>query len=149
MSNKSLTEPLLERGDEAQTDDTAPPSHQQTSSIDNVKEAIQESAQLQHDLEATPSNDPVHTKPQLEYEPSDFDKDPRDPEQEHPEVTKFTSKTPVWQTCPYCNTTSETTAVNVFGKCTCIWVCVLLLLCFPLCWLPFFWKNVSIIAFNV
>lgn len=132
-SKNSLTEPLL--GD-------AECSGAHLPTVDNVREAVEESHQLKQQLEANPSYQPlITTEQQLEYEPSDIDES--EPKQEKIDTIKFTSNEPVWQTCHYCNTTSETTTVHAFGRCTCVWVCILLVLCFPLCWLPFFWKSVS------
>lgn len=134
-SKNALTEPLLDAEEYAEA---------HVSTVDNVREAVEESQQLKEQLETNPSYEPLITKPQLEYEPSDIDT--AETKQENVENTKFTSDEPVWQTCPYCNTTSETTTVNAFGRCTCLWVCILLVLCFPLCWIPFFWKSVSTAA---
>lgn len=128
----SLTEPLLkdDKTDETQHD------------IDNIKNAIKESAKLKEDLDADPSYEPLQVKPKLEYEPESLDV-PMIIAEQHPEEIQFTSNKSVWQTCPYCNTTAETTTVSVCGTITCLWFGVLLVLCFPLCWIPLVCKNVS------
>ncbi|KAL3779945.1 hypothetical protein ACHAWO_012801 [Cyclotella atomus] len=105
-SKNSLTEPLLE-------DAECSGAHLPT--VDDVREAVEESHQLKQQLEANPSYQPlITTEQQLEYEPSDIDES--EPKQEKIDTIKFTSNEPVWQTCHYCNTTSETTTVHAFGS---------------------------------
>ena len=132
MPEISLTEPLLTDGGDEGNIDTGVSSPL----TDNVKEAI------------------VNAPHRLEYEPSDHSTSDA-PTSASPPVKTVrisapqsydvlrTSNKPVCVTCKYCNTTCETTVVEAFGTSTCFWVCVLLVLCFPIAWLPFFWKNVS------
>lgn len=77
----SLTEPLLkdDKTDETQHD------------IDNIKNAIKESAKLKEDLDADPSYEPLQVKPKLEYEPESLDV-PMIIAEQHQEEIQFTSK---------------------------------------------------------
>ena len=142
MTENILAEPLLQKQSDAEHDVQPSQQHQVN---DSTKEAMEESSKLRDELEDNPSYEPLNVNPQLEYEPENATKGDTNVEtDDNPqEIKLFTTNEPVWQTCPYCNTTAETTTVNAFGKCTCIWVCILLVICFPLCWLPFLWKDVS------
>lgn len=143
MTENKLTEPLLEKQREAEHNEVRP--SQQHEMNDDAKKATEESPKLRDELEDNPSYEPLNVRPQLEYEPenSATGEINAETEDDNPQEIKFTTNEPVWQTCPYCNTTAETTTINAFGRCTCLWVCILLVVCFPLCWLPFLWKDVS------
>lgn len=137
MAEISLAEPLLTDGGDEGNIDTGISS----SLTDNVKEALE-------------NKEALETAPHLEYEASNYSISDA-PTSESPPVKTIrlsapqnydvlrTSNKPVCVTCKFCNTTCETTVVEAFGTSTCLWVCVLLVLCFPIAWLPFFWNDVS------
>ena len=101
-------------------------------------------SQLQYTRESK-----LDERPQLEYEPSDIDDDDPPPvstvkilKPQHKDVL-LTASEPVCIICENCGTTCQTTVIHVFGLSTCLWICLLLVLCFPIAWLPLFWKDVS------
>ena len=108
-------------------------------------------SQLQYtrDSKLDESKSSLVAKPQLEYEPSESDDDDPPPvstvkilKPQHKDALR-TAAEPVCITCENCGTTCETTVIHVFGLSTCLWICLLLVLCFPIAWLPLFWKDVS------
>jgi hypothetical protein len=138
----------------------APASQLLDSSMDsNYESTIQESSTLVNNLHQNPSHEPllVNDGQQLEYEPEEYEttkealnksssgRNTKDRDSatglDRDLVTKCNE--PALITCPYCNTTAETTTVNAFGTCTLIWVVILSIVCFPLCWLPLLWREVS------
>lgn len=172
MSEPTLTEPLLADGEEefigninaearTSSPQTETPDAENHQTIKDLKSSGLRSAFLSGDpsdsqLEyvrdsklTEESTSSLHAKPQLEYEPTIDDDTSSHPiktirvRQPQKIETLSTANEPVCVKCEYCGTACETTVVHVFGLSTCLWICLLLVLCFPIAWLPLFWKDVS------
>lgn len=154
----SLTEPLLADGEEefigninADSCRSSSRSRQAEDNNNPSSNAQAEEQKSDADGDGNTEQSPLQN-PELEYEPSDYDDDENDDQapikmikvrQPQTKEVLRTANVPVCVQCENCNTTCETTVVHVFGMSTCLWVCILLVLCFPVAWLPLFWKDVS------
>jgi hypothetical protein len=145
-TDTSLTEPLLTDGEEELIGNinAGDSPQKESSNVDGLENNPTDPAdETSHE---SPLQNPA---PALEYEPSDFDDSNEAPIKTikvcQPQKLEAlsTANGPVCVRCENCNTTCETTVVRVFGLSTCLWICVLLVLCFPIAWLPLFWKDVS------
>lgn len=151
VSEASLTEPLLTDGEEefignVNDGGSRSSSQQDISEADNSNPA-DPNERTKADVDLNPSA--LHFT-DLEYEPSDSSDNAQAPikmikvSQPQKKEALRTASEPVCVQCEHCNTVCETTVVQVFGMSTCLWICILLVICFPIAWIPLFWKDVSI-----
>lgn len=159
IPDSALTEPLLADGEEEFIGNiNAGDSPQKDSSVADGLEnnptgpTVEQQNVPPEGADENSGESPLHN-PALEYEPSDFDDNNEAPiktirvRQPQKLEALSTANEPVCVRCENCNTACETTVVRVFGLSTCLWICALLVLCFPIAWLPLFWKDVSAVYF--